>query len=299
MPHVSRPTDEQIYGAALLARRNARRFFKDAEVLRGAQSYGHAYGMLVFAEEEAGKALIFRLFADGLLRNPEWLALATARHEAKHATMALTVMMRLLFFFMFGLAPHENMRAKRKKWLREGVTPGSFQIAYDHLRQASQDIPGTINTVADLIEELGDLGQLQAQRENGFFVDFDDSGEPSGPHQFDKSQYSRQVRLVRARLAAADDFLGGARVGLRKRRAANQVDPKMRKQIASFESFLFSKSGKNLVLEWLSSDQPKEIVRKIRQFAANEDNVEKVRSVVTEMLSKTQPAAASRAQLST
>lgn len=286
------PTPEQIHRAALLARRNAKRFLADAEVLRGEQSYGHAYGMLVFAEEEAGKALIYRFFADGLLRNSEWLALATAKHEAKHATMAVTVMMRLLFFFIFGLAPHESMRLKRKKWLREGVTPGSIRIAYSHLRQAMQDIPGTINTIADMIEELSGLGRLQAQRENGFFVDFDESGEPSGPHQFVKSQYSRQARLVRARLAAADDFLGGARVSLRKRRSLNTVDDKMRKQIASFESFLFGKNGKKLVLQWLSSNHPKEIATQIRLFASNDAQVEKVRGVLTELLSRAQTAPA-------
>ena len=94
----SQPTLEQIHRAGVLARRNAKRFFKDAKTLMASKSYGHAYGMLVFAEEEAGKALIFHCFADGFLRNPEWLALATAKHEAKHATMAVTVMMRLLLF---------------------------------------------------------------------------------------------------------------------------------------------------------------------------------------------------------
>src|SRR2546425_1846570 len=111
---MSQPTLEQVHRAGVLARRNAKRFFKDAQALIATKSYGHAYGMLVFAEEEAGKALIFHCYADGFLRNSEWLALATAKHEAKHATMAITVMMRLLFFFMFGLAPHESMLANRK-----------------------------------------------------------------------------------------------------------------------------------------------------------------------------------------
>jgi AbiV family abortive infection protein len=256
------------------------------------KSYGHAYGMLVFAEEEAGKALIFHCFADGFLRNPEWLALATAKHEAKHATMAVTVMMRLLLFFMFGLAPNESMRAKRRRWLKEGLRPGTIQVAYSHLQQAAQDIPGAINTIANMIEELSDLGQLQARRENGFFVDFDESGEPSGPHQFFKCQCARQVPLVRARLAAADDLLGSTKLSLRKRRSFTKVDSEMRKKIASFESFLFGKNGQNRVLEWLGSHQPKELVMQIRQFAANDLHVEKVRSVLTEILSKAQTASA-------
>ncbi len=256
------------------------------------KSYGHAYGMLVFAEEEAGKALILHCFADGFLRNPEWLALATAKHEAKHATMAITVMMRLLSFVMFGLAPHETMRAKRERWLKEGVRPGTIQVARSHLQQAAQDIPGAVNTIADMIEELSDLGQLQARRENGFFVDFDDSGEPSGPHQFFKSQCRRQVPLVRARLAAADDLLGSTKLSLRQRKSFNKVDPEMRKQIASFESFLFGKNGKNLVLEWLRSRQPKELVGQIRQFATNDLHLEKVRSMLTEILSKGQTTSA-------
>jgi hypothetical protein len=62
----------------------------------------------------------------------------------------------------------------------------------------------------------------------------------------------------------------------------------VREQIASFESFLFSRDGKSLVLDWLGSHQPGELVRQIREFAANDFHVEKVRSVLTEVLNKAQ-----------
>jgi AbiV family abortive infection protein len=281
------PRLEQIYEAGVLARRNAKRFFYDAKALMGMKSYGHAYGMLVFAEEEAGKALIFHCFADGLLRNPEWLWLATAKHEAKHATMAVAVMMRLLFFFLFGLAPHESMRQKRRRWLKEGMTPTTV---FHHIEQAAEDIPSAINVVANLIEELSDLGRLQARRENGFFVDLDDSGKPSGPHQFSKAECVRHVPLVRARLAMVNELLGSPKLTLNLRRASNKVDEKMREQIASFEAFLFAKNGKDRVLDWLSSNEPKDLVAQIRQFAADEDNVGKMRSAIKEVLSKRQAA---------
>lgn len=280
------PRPAQIHRAGVLARRNAKRFFNDAKALMAAKSYGHAYGMLVFAEEEAGKALILHGLADGFLRNPEWLALATRKHEAKHATMAVTVLMRLLFFFMFGLAPHESMRAKRKRWLREGTVPGSIQIFYRNLQQAAQDIPATINTVADMLEELSHLGRLQAQREKGFFIDFDESGEPFGPHQFSLADCRKQVRLVAARLAAADDFLGSPRISFRRRTTSTNVDAKTGSQIASFEAFLFGKKGKNVIMEWLGSDEPKNLVKQIRDFAANETQVDKVRSVLQQMQDK-------------
>ncbi|MGB7540684.1 MAG: AbiV family abortive infection protein [Burkholderiales bacterium] len=283
---MSQPTLEQVHRAGVLARRNTKRFFKDAQALMAAKSYGHAYGMLVFAEEEAGKALIFHCFADGFLRNPEWLALATAKHEAKHATMAITVMMRLLLFVMFGLAPHESMLAKRKRWLKESVRPSPLQVIQSRLQKAAEDIPGAVNTIADMLEEFSDLGQLQARRENGFFVDFDDSGEPTGPHRFFKSQCGRQLQLVRARLAAADDVLGSTKLSLKHRRSSTKVDPEMREKIASFESFLFGKKGKNVILEWLSSDQPKQLAKHARNFAADELNVEKMRGVLSEILSR-------------
>jgi AbiV family abortive infection protein len=282
----SQPRPDQIHRAAVLARRNAKRFFNDAKALIAAKSYGHAYGMLVFAEEEAGKALIFHGFADGLLRNPEWLALAMRKHEAKHATMAVTVMMRLLLFFMFGLAPHERMRAKRKSWLQEGGGALPIQILYRHVRHAAQDVPGTINTVADMLEELSHLGQLQAQREKGFFIDFDESGEPSGPHQFSIADCRKQMRLVAARLAAADDFLGSPQISLRRRTALNTVDTEMRAKIASFEAFLFGKKGQNAIIDWLGGDSPRHLVKQIRQFAADETQVDRVRKVLEQMQSK-------------
>jgi AbiV family abortive infection protein len=286
---TSQPRPEQIHRAGVLARRNAKRFFNDAKALMAAKSYGHAYGMMVLAEEEAGKALILHGFADGFLRNPEWLALATRKHEAKHATMAVTVMMRLIFFFMFGLAPHESMRAKRKRWLREGTVPGSVQIFYRNFQQAAQDIPGTINTIADMLEELSHLGQLQSRREKGFFVDFDESGEASGPHQFSFTDCRKQMRLVAARLAAADEFMGSPKISFRRRMSLTNFDTDMRSKIASFEAFLFGQKGKNAVLEWLGGDSPKDLVKQIREFAADEIKVAKARSVVEQMQAKLPP----------
>lgn len=280
---TSQARPEQIHRAGVLARRNAKQFFNDAKALMTAKSYGHAYGMMVLAEEEAGKALIFHGLADGLLRNPEWLAIATRKHEAKHATMAVTVMMRLLLFFMFGLAPHESMRAKRKRWLREGTVPGSIQIFYRNFQQAARDIPGTINTIADMLEELSHLGQLQRRREKGFFVDLDESGRVSGPHEFSLADCRKQMRLVSARLAAADDWMGSSKISFRRRVSLTKVDTNMRSKIASFEAFLFGQKGKNTVLEWLSGDSPKDLVKQIRQFASDESKLAKVRSVVEQM----------------
>ncbi|HXM84086.1 MAG TPA: AbiV family abortive infection protein [Burkholderiales bacterium] len=280
---TTQPRPEQIHRAGVLARRNAKQFFNDAKALMAAKSYGHAYGMMVLAEEEAAKALIFHGLADGLLRNPEWLALATRKHEAKHATVAVTVMMRLMLFFMFGLAPHESMRAKRKRWLREGTVPGSIQIFYRNFQQAAQDIPGTIETIADMLEELSQLGQLQGRREKGFFVDLNESGEASGPHQFSLADCRKQMRLVAARLAAADDWMGSPKISFRRRVSLTNVDAHTRSKIASLEAFLFGQKGKNAVLEWLSSDSPKDLVKQIREFAADESKVAKVRSVVEQM----------------
>ena len=60
----------------------------------------------------------------------------------------------------------------------------------------------------------------------------------------------------------------------------------MRKKIASFESFLFGQNGKNSVLEWLSSDQPKQLAKHVRNFAADDLNVEKVRGVLKEIVTR-------------
>jgi AbiV family abortive infection protein len=282
---------EQVHRAALLARRNAKRFFRDAKLLMASESYGHAYGMAVFAEEEAGKALILHGVADGILRNPEWLALATRKHEAKHATMAVTVFMRLLFFFLFGLAPHEHMRAKRKRWIKEGGPPSPLQMVSRNLQKAAQDLPRAINTIADMLEELSDLGQLQAERETGFFVGFGEAGDPSGPHQFSSADCRKHMKLVAARLAAADEFLGSPKISFKRRKSFGNVDPNMRKQIASFESFVFGKKGKNAIIEWLSGDTPKYLVTQMRGFAAKGAEVDKVRTVLEETLAKLPPPA--------
>lgn len=250
------------------------------------KSYGHAYGLMVLAEEEAGKALIFHNFADGLLRNPEWLDLATRKHEAKHATMAVMVMMRLFYFLMFGQAPHESRHAARKRFLREGIVPGSIQMFYLGLRRAIQDVPAAVSTVADIVEELSNLGQLQAKREKGFFVDFDESGEPLGPHQFSVADCRKQMRLVAARLATANDFMGNPKISFRRRMSLTNWDASMRAKIASFEAFLFGQKGKKLVIEWLGGDSPKDLVKHIREYATDENKVATVRSFLEQMHAK-------------
>ena len=60
----------------------------------------------------------------------------------------------------------------------------------------------------------------------------------------------------------------------------------MRAKIAAFEAFLFGKKGKNLIMEWLSSDEPKNLVKTIRDFSANETQVHKVRTVLEQMQAK-------------
>jgi AbiV family abortive infection protein len=283
---LPQPRPEQVHRAALLARRNAKRFFRDAKALMASKSYGHSYGLMVLAEEETGKALIFHNFADGLLRNPEWLDIATRKHEAKHATMAIMVVMRLFFFLMFGQAPHESRHAARKRFRREGIVPGSIQMFYRGLQRAIQDVAAAVNTVADIVEELSNLGQLQAWREKGFFVDFDESGEPLGPHQFSVADCRKQMRLVTARLAAANDFLGSPKISLQRRMSLMNFDADMRGKIASFEAFLFGQKGKKLVIDWLGGDSPKDVVKQIREYATDENKVAKVRSFLEQMHAK-------------
>lgn len=281
------PQTEQIHSAAFLAWRNAKRFFKDAKALIANQSYGHAFGLLALAEEEAGKALIFRFYADGYLRNPQWLAIATAKHEAKHATMGITVMLRLLYFFMFGLAPNESPRAQRKRWLKQGIVPGTIRVLRQHLQDAAQDLPKAINTAADMVEELSHLGQLQLRREQGFFVDFHDaSGEPTGPHEFSKADADKQLQMTKVRLSVAHELIGPAKLNLRQRKGHIEIDTETRDKIASFEAFLFGRKGLRVILEWLAGHEPKEWVRNIRGFAVNEQGVKKVREVLSEVLRK-------------
>jgi len=46
---------------------NAEQYLKDAEILIAFRSYGHAYGLVVLAEEEFGNAVIYHLCSIGLL----------------------------------------------------------------------------------------------------------------------------------------------------------------------------------------------------------------------------------------
>jgi len=283
---VSAPSVEQVHQAALLARKNANRFFRDAKLLLNAGSSAHAFGMLVLAEEEIGKATAFHLYADGFLRNPQWLWLVTKKHEAKHAAMILTIMIRLILVVLIGLGPEERVSTKRKKMLKTHSAMPAGAAIYHRIRAALQDLPAIINTVADIFDELSQLGQLQDQREQMFYVGFQSDGRPTNPLSMNTATCRRHLKRVAARLDVARHLLGAPTISLKGRQKLAKVPDEMRRQLAAFEAYVFGKKGMHAILNWLEGPGPRNISDSIREFSRDEDRLARIHNELTSALKK-------------
>lgn len=267
------PSRERVHRAALLARKNALTFVDDAKALLESQSPAHAFGLLVLAEEEIGKSVIFHLYADGVINNPEWLAIATRKHEAKHATMAVTIMLRIFLLVFFGLGPTERIRSMRRRLKSVYPDSNSGEVLAARIRTIVEDLPSFLIDVASLLEEISDLGQLQRNRERTFFVDFDIDGNPIDPLSVSKAECRDHLTLVAARIDAAESLMGSRRYGLKRRQKHNRVPRGTEIQIAKFESYIFGKKKLRKILEWLSGPNPMAVATSVREYAYKDEDV--------------------------
>lgn len=280
------PSAPQVHKAALFARKNADRFFRDAKLLLKSGSAAHAYGMLVLAEEEMGKAIVFHLYADGYLRNQEWLWLATKKHEMKHAAMIITIIMRLFLFVFLGLDPMERGRAN-KRWITKtykGLAPAA--IINKRLRDTLDNLLATANTIATVLDEIGQLGQMQDERERGFYVDFQPDGRPMNPLSINIAMCRQHMKLVAVRMEACRVLVGSSKISLKNRQRLANVPKEARVQIAALEVYLFGKKGLYTILSWLKGPGPKSISETIREYSRDKERITQLQAALEAVIKK-------------
>ncbi|MEW6725772.1 AbiV family abortive infection protein [Desulforudis sp. 1088] len=193
---------EEAFRGAVLAVANARRFIEDARLLKKDGSNGHAYAMVIFAEEETVKAFVLFLIHLGLLGLEAWDMLVY--HTPKHA-------MKYLFEFIESsfLTPLE----KHLKLLDSDTPLGDDDLkelmdVLGALENTVFDVPGWLSREFDVRSFVDDFRTLERKRQLNLYVDYLGDGRWSSPDSLPDFELDELLAFVVRRVETLDSCLG-------------------------------------------------------------------------------------------
>jgi len=189
------PTLKTKHRAALASFRNAETYIADTKLLIERRSYGHAFALLVLAEEEMGKAFL-QFVEFGGFRIPRHVL---TRHIPKQT---VEVAAFNLFDFLLpslrrrlaevGLATDDRTRVGQAKQLKEDMTVLA-ERKIDLIRR------GRIRDrrfIQQKVRQVERLRKLQGRKMDGMYVDIRKDGTISSPAEFSRHEVLEYLRVV-------------------------------------------------------------------------------------------------------
>jgi len=181
--------------AALASFKNAEVYLEDAKALLDRASYGHAFALLVLAEEEMGKAF-FQLIEFGGFRVPRPVL---TRHIPKQMIEVATFN---LFDFLLpslrqrfeevGLAADDRARVHQAEQLKTDLT-SQAQRKIELIRR------GRIRDrrfILRKVRQVQRLRRLQRRKLDGMYVDVGKDGTVSSPSDFSREETQDYLQIV-------------------------------------------------------------------------------------------------------
>ncbi len=172
--------------------KNARQFVKDAERLIESSSFGHAFSLLVLADEEMGKSLMFLFSLFGLSLKRSFLR--------SHARKQFVQLGMSLAWTILDLLRIENiMKAAREV---KDVEKRKLLIVEEMKKIAEMDEDEMRNRLQLRIGETVDLFKdLDTRKQRGFYVELNDDGEITTPTDISEEEVLQYLGSVKSRLS--------------------------------------------------------------------------------------------------
>jgi len=179
---------ETLEKAVHLCLENVERYIKDAELLIADSSYGHAYSLMVLAEEELAKTTIYYLCAQEVV-DSKLFEKMLLRHSSKHALQAgIQAGMRASIDFFFEKLANFFLTGKKEN------EPTFETISVSKLEEAFLEAP---KREAPTIQEAM---QKERNRQRGFYVDIDfDKKRVWSPKSILKADAERYLFKIKTR----------------------------------------------------------------------------------------------------
>jgi len=178
------------YKASLSCFQNAETFIADAKALIRRGSNGHAVALLVLAEEELGKSILWGMKVLGI-DVPE---LVLRSHSAKQ-------LLKVTLFDLMDVLPIFDMLEAVRKIFREPDLARRAQKAQQFQKRLKHRLD-TMDKDAfkqSLDEELERLDKMEERKEAGMYVDVLPGGKVISPTDVTKEEATKHLRLVERR----------------------------------------------------------------------------------------------------
>lgn len=165
-------------------------FFNDALLIYNEnKSYGHAFGLLILAEEEFAKAWYLHVVHERIRNNIMYfsdqedapkLSDIISNHKAKQTALEILAKMTAIFMNKPDL-PHRD----------EVTDEEAFEVIKEIMDEIDNPREKNLKKAFKRIER--DYGAMQRNREEGFYVDFDANRKIiNGPHKITKNECEKQ-----------------------------------------------------------------------------------------------------------
>jgi AbiV family abortive infection protein len=178
---------------AIACYENARKMYLDSSALKERRSRGHAYSLLVLSVEEAVKALIYRLAADGIVhfskgdsKDPNVLKEADLlKHKVKHSILAEVIISSIMyspFFAAFEGIPQKKIEVEKARELM-ATALATHQVMMADLKDPRSQLTIELNRFGEFISRLDEEKNL------GFYVDIK-GGRVRRPNEIPISRFN-------------------------------------------------------------------------------------------------------------
>jgi len=180
--------------------KNSEQYIKDAKILAKKRSYGHAFALAVFAEEELAKAVMYHLCTEGIFGiNGKWRK-DSLRHDKKQIFASW-----LAFLYELSLMAEEAAGFAQRKGKKE---PQKIKQLYeskmDELIRREQR--AFDREKGDVYKHLKPFEKLQKRREEAMYVGINlKDRKVTSPSDFKKSETREYISDVEERIEVLKD----------------------------------------------------------------------------------------------
>jgi len=169
---------------------NGIEYYKDAQLIyEENKSYGHAFGFLVLAEEEFGKAWFLHVIHENIRNDLTYfsdqeeaprLSDIISNHKIKQTALEYLAKMTAVFMNKSDIPPFEEVTDEK-----------AIQVLEEIFEEIENPKDNKLKTLFKKIER--DYRSMQSNREEGFYVDLDpNSRNIIGPHRITKNECEKQ-----------------------------------------------------------------------------------------------------------
>jgi len=220
----------------MLSLKNAEQYVKDAEVLLRKRSFGHAFALAVFAEEELAKAVMYHLCAEGIFGIEGKWRKDSLRHMGKQQFA-----FGIAFLYELSLIAEEAVEfAERKAKKNTEKFKRILERKVAKILQKEQDRFASRH--GEVYEHLKHFEELQKKREKAMYIEANlQKKEVTSPKDFKKSEVKQYISHVKERVEVLKDEI----------RTKMKLQDKQRAMLL-FKMRLteFNEEGKKKLLEW-------------------------------------------------